>query len=562
MQIIKSLRSLLLFLIPLSGFAQSSYLMPGGKEEILLNRLEIKSATNENLNYSNIKPLSRRMVTNEVEKIDSLAKNNDPNAPELSAIDQYNIDRFLMNNSEWSRPRESYKSKGAPVFNRLYKTQGNMVEVNNPDFFMAINPVIQYQQSLEKGNNQNIYLNTRGIAMRGVIDHKVGFNLYFTENQERTPLYVQQFITEHKAVPGMGFYKNFKGNGGTDYFDIKGSLSWNVGKHIDMQFGYDKNFIGSGFTSLLLSDFSNNALFLKINTRIWKFNYENLFMELTPDFKRSSDKLLPKKYFRMNHLSINAAKWLNLGIFDAVMFGRKDHFDFLYMVPVLFVRAAEQQLGSPDNALLGIDGKANIAKKIQLYGQVVLDEFKLSEIKAKKGWWANKYGIQMGLKYIDVAGIKNLDLQLESNRVRPFTYSHFDSVANYTHYNQPFAHPLGANFQEYISILRYQPLKKLYLQAKIISWKQGLDLNGLNYGSNPLRNYNTRVSNYGFEVGSGNLAKGLNANFLASYELKENMFIDANLQNRSYKKNVGGNQNTTVLSLGFRWNMARRNFDF
>ena len=535
--------------------------MPGSKDYILLDRLEIKSATNANLNFSTIKPYSRRTVTREVEYIDSLVRNNDPNAPNLSEIDKYNMERFLMNNSEWSQPRESYISK-KPVLNALYKTKGNMVEINNKDFFLAINPIIQYQQSFEKDNSQNVFLNSRGIAMRGVIDKKVGFNIYFTENQERAPLYVQRYIAAHRAVPGVGYYKTFKGAGGTDYFDIRGSLTWNVGKHIDMQFGYDKNFIGAGYRSLLLSDFSNSAVFLKINTRIWKFNYENLFMELTPDNKRSSDKLLPKKYFRMNHLSINATKWLNVGLFDAVMFGRKDHFDFLYMVPVLFVRAAEQQLGSPDNALLGFDAKANIAKKIQIYGQVALDEFKLSEIKAGNGWWANKYAYQLGLKYVDAFGIKNLDLQLEDNRVRPFTYAHFDSVANYTHYNQPFAHPLGANFKELIGILKYQPITKLYLQAKMIYFKQGLDLNGRNFGSNPSVSYTTRVGNYGYEVGSGNKATCMNANFLATYELRENMFIDANLQNRTYKTEVTGNQNTTVLSLGFRWNMARRDFDF
>ena len=51
-------------------------------------------------------------------------------------------------------------------------------------------------------------------------------------------------------------------------------------KYIDVAFGYDKNFIGNGYRSLFLSDFSNNTLFLKLNTRIWKFNYQNLFMEL------------------------------------------------------------------------------------------------------------------------------------------------------------------------------------------------------------------------------------------------------------------------------------------
>ena len=35
------------------------------------------------------------------------------------------------------------------------------------------------------------------------------------------------------------------------------------------------------------SDFGNNYLFLKINTRIWKINYQNIFMELNPQFPQS-----------------------------------------------------------------------------------------------------------------------------------------------------------------------------------------------------------------------------------------------------------------------------------
>ncbi len=108
----------------------------------------------------------------------------------------------------------------------------------------------------------------------------------------------------------------------------------------------------------------------------------------------------------------------------------------------MFLRPAEQQNGSADNAFVGLDFKANIAHRFQVYGQLMFDEFVLSEIKKGDGWWANKWALQLGAKYIDAFGVKNLDLQLETNLVRPFTYSHFDTVANYTHYNQPLAHPL------------------------------------------------------------------------------------------------------------------------
>jgi hypothetical protein len=251
-----------------------------------------------------------------------------------------------------------------------------------------------------------------------------------------------------------------------------------------------------------------------------------------------------------------------VGIFDAVTFGRKDHFDFQYLIPVLFLRPAESDIGSADNAVLGLNVKANIKRKAQVYGQFLFDEFQFRELIKSTGYWANKFGYQLGVKYPDAFGIGNLDLQVETNRVRPFTYSHNNAVGNYTHYNQPLAHPLGANFQEYIAILKYQPTRKLYLNARANYYYQGLDTANINFGSNIFRNYTTRSKNHGYFVGDGNKAKSMNVNLLASYELKENFFIDANLQHRTYNVAVGGNTSTTVISFGFRWNMARRNFDF
>jgi len=410
----------------------------------------------------------------------------------------------------------------------------------------------------EKGNNQNLFYNSAGISIRGMINRKLGFDLYITDNHERDPLYVQQWIASHSAVPGVRFFKPFDANG-VEYFDKRGSVSFNASKFIDLQLGYDKNFIGDGYRSLFLSDFSGSTLFFKINTRIWKFNLENFYAELTPNNDRF---LTERKYFRMNNLNINVTNWLNIGFFDAVVFGRKDHYDFQYAIPVMLLRPIESDIGSKDNALLGLTAKANIKKKIQVYGQLMFDEFVFHELIKNRGFWANKFGHQIGIKYPDAFGIKNLDLQVEENRVRPFTYSHDYVVSNYAHYNQPLAHPLGANFQEFIGIAKFQPVKKLYLQAKAIYYYQGLDTAGVSYGSNIDLLYQTRAGDYGYYVGDGNTVKSLNMNVLASYEIKENFFIDANFQRRTYRFKSGGDPGTTVVSFGFKWNMARRNFDF
>ena len=89
-----------------------------------------------------------------------------------------------------------------------------------------------------------------------------------------------------------------------------------------------------------------------------------------------------------------------------------------------------------------------------------------------QGWWANKYGWQAGLKYIDVFGLNNVDLQVEFNTVRPYTYSHKVSSENYGHYQQSLAHPLGANFNEYLFFADYK-IKKLLFHIQLMKAKYG-----------------------------------------------------------------------------------------
>jgi hypothetical protein len=233
---------------------------------------------------------------------------------------------------------------------------------------------------------------------------------------------------------------------------------------------------------------------------------------------------------------------------------------------VIFLRLAEQQNGSSDNAFVGMDFKANVAKRIQLYGQLLLDEFVLKEVRGGNGWWANKFGLQMGAKYINAFSLKNLDLQGEINMVRPFTYSHYDSMANYTHYNQPMAHPLGANFVEAIGIIRYQPHPKWTTSARLIVWKQGTDTSAdSNIGSDVFKvNTSRSFGDYGYTLPSGPRATGVNAQLLVSYEVKENLFLEASALIRNFKSDVDNtaNRNSSIITAGIRMNMFRREYDY
>ena len=567
MQIIKSLLKLVVFICPFFAAAQSTYLPQGDKGYHFVDRLEIKAGTNTDINFSTIKPFSRRFIVSQAEYLDSIRTATDSAGiandghPRLTATDEYNLNSFLMNNTEWvSGSKESFASR-KPILKTFYKDRANMIQVNAKDFFLAVNPMLNLQAGKTNGNDELMFVNSRGISARGMIAKKIGFYTSITDNQERGPAFFQQRVNNFKGVPGYGFYKTFKGTG-YDYFDARGYFTVNAAKYIDIQFGYDKNFIGNGNRSLFLSDWGNSYLFLKLNTKIWKFNYQNIFMELMPQFGRAGDTLLDKKYSAMHHLSMNVTKWLNIGLFEGIVFGRKNQFEFQYLNPIIFYRHIEGTIGSPDNALAGIDFKANVAHSLQFYGQFLLDEFKLNEVKAGTGWWANKWGLQVGMKYIDAFKISNLDLQIESNTVRPFTYSHYNMVANYTHYNQPLAHPLGANFQEFVGILRYQPAPRWYINAKGIFYEQGLDsLNGRNFGANIFRDNTSRSGDYGYTLAGGRKATCFNTFLQLSYEVRENLYFDLSSQFRRYTVDQV-TTNTSLITAGIRFNMARREYDF
>jgi hypothetical protein len=557
------LTALALASLTFAATAQTTYLQLGSEDYHVLDRLETKSGRLSPDLFLNIKPTPRnKLVKFLVEQSEDTGFHN------LSLIDKYNLEHAISVSGEWAPDEDGAIDSKRPWFNTFYTKQPDMLHVKTDNFFLAASPVITAQGMYDNG--KNLFTSNRGIEMRGWIAKRVGFYTFFTDNQEAVPGYVGNWVDSSNAVPGVDYFTR-KGTNKYDYLIARGYFDFAAVKdHINVSFGYDKQFLGNGMRSVFLSDFGAASPFLRINTRIWKLNYQNLYMELTPQFVRGKDTKLPHKYATMHHLSVNVTPWLNLGMFEAIMFSRRDRYEFGYMVPIILYRQIERSLGSPDNALLGIDGKILIAKRIQLYGQLLLDELTSKELVSGNGYWANKFAIQAGAKYFDAFGIKNLDLQGEVNIVRPFTYAHFDSTANYTHYNQPLAHPLGAGFGEVLGQVRYQPVRNLFLNLKGMYYMRTADTSGTNYGSNIFEDYRSRTAisdplgQYGYGLVNGVRSKCATVNLNASYELRENLFIDLGATYRMFAFPDGKTATTTDTYFygGFRLNFARRDYNF
>ncbi len=527
----------------------------------LLDRYQIKSGKMGVGYHNTFRPYKREAVAEFLSAIDST---------EYSGVDLFNLSYLKNDNWEWIENADNKSRKN--LFKNFYKKQSDFYHVKTKDFDLHVNPVIHFSAGGSSNDSVSTFINTRGIEIRGMVDKKIGFYSYLGENQARFPAYVRNYENNNNVVPGEGFWKNFKTEA-YDFFTARGYISFEATKHINFQFGHDRFSVGNGYRSLILSDFAPAYLFLKISTNIWKFQYTNLFTQMKADaFGTGVGSLsgsgFPDKYVTFHHLGINITDNFNLGIFESVAFGREDSignakFNLNYLNPVIFYRAIEQQGGSTDNAILGMDFLWNLKKKFSFYGQIVIDELKVGEIFSGVGWWGNKQGVQLGAKYIDVFNLPNLDLQVEFNSVRPYTYSHETLFTNYAHYRQPLAHPMGANFKEWVGILRYQPFNRLNFTGKIIFNQSGADISNSNYGQNILLDEGTHPNEFGNKIGQGIENDLLFLDFTASYHLKQNFFIDAKLIYRRNKSPEAVFQTeNTHIAISVRLNIPQRLQEF
>ncbi|WP_038032644.1 capsule assembly Wzi family protein [Thermonema rossianum] len=521
----------------------------------LLRRYELKGKRWDTLWHYSQLPASRQAVLGLLRDSSRFS----------STADRFN--RHYLQRDNWDQSdslARLYERKTAQGFwGHFYRQPAALYSAHVPGFRLAVNPVLDFQAGKDSRLEAWTYQNTRGVRLRGSINDRLSFFTYLTDTQARYPLYVQQYVDATRALPHEGYFKDGDRPSPTtyDFLSARGYVAFRLLPSVEMQFGHDRNFIGYGKRSLILSDFAAPYTFLKITTRVWKLQYQNLFAEMVADVSEA-DGLRPKKYFAFHHLSAYLTPRLEIGLFESVVFGRQGGFELHYLNPIIFYRSVEQHVGSPDNVILGGDFRWMALPRLALYGQVVIDELVVSEVRSGKGWWGNKQALQLGLHYVDAFGIDNLDLQGEVNMVRPYTYTQDTLTKAYTHYRQPLAHPAGANFYELLGVVRYQPLPRWRFEGQWFYIVKGEDRPGENWGGNILLDNRSRVQDYGNHLAQGVRTTTALAELRASCQVYHNVFLEASYLWRQVKQDTGTRTNTSFVSVGLRMNAARRRAEF
>lgn len=548
--------------------AQTDYIPFGDKQYQLLDRLKIKLKDYPGLNFTTVKMVSRADFTETIEKIAALDKSGEISHL-LTDMDRDDIRNALMNNADYTANYQDSFQLKEPVLGFLFPTPAHLYQTIGKDFSFVADAVVNFQLG-HSTDDQKLFQNTRAIRFRGKIEDRVGFYALISENQERDPLYVQNAVNPYKngiiGLPGQAFYKDFDNHPGAfDYFGIRGGITFNAGKKVDFVLAYDQFKIGDGFRSLFISDYGAPFYFLKANVHINdKFDWTSVVAQTIAPFTNAAifgrDSTRPRNYMMFHHLDWQTTSFLKVGLFENTIFNGSVNVGDphgIYNTDPTKGPVSTPEKGNTARSRVGIDFRAVPVRNVELYGQWLIDGLTDwgTSFKNRNAW-------QLGAKYIDAFGIDNLNLQAETNIVRPYAYSSNYVENNYTNYNMPLAHPLGSNFKEAIGLLSYRPLKKLYVNLKGIFYKKGLDENNLNYGGDLLRPFTYNKPTEPFKIGAGNTNVVSIYSATVSYELLQNLYIDGNYTYRKSKTDLNGPNNVKFYTFGLRWNMPHRDYDF
>jgi hypothetical protein len=414
-----------------------------------------------------------------------------------------NFIKRLCPNGDMCEPNSTTLKKRIAWKIGAYHYQNSLINVERkpqngePLFRLYVDPLLnlQYINMMDDGNDTisgKYYINTRGINAHGDIGTKISFETSFYENQAFFPGYIRDFANSSSVIPGQGRWKTFKvdtadpSHFGYDYAMATGYLSYTPCRHFNVQVGSGKHFVGDGYRSLLLSDNSFSYPYARLTG--WfgpanMFQYTAIYVSLMNLYSNSAipfgtERLFQKKAATFYQFSANIGRMAEVSIFQGLIWKAADDHNkqcirLAYVNPVMLTSVFSFGLNDEDNYLLGGTFHVDILKTLRLYGQFVADDFGDSI--------RHKTGFQLGVKYYNAFTLKHLHLQFEFNKVNPYTYSANDSMQAYSHYNQPLAHPLGANFTEISASLQYK-IGDFYLHARFTTAKIGADTAGHVYG--------------------------------------------------------------------------------
>ncbi len=247
--------------------------------------------------------------------------------------------------------------------------------------YVAINPILNIGFGYDVSAKKFLTFNQKGLEIRADFSNKVSIYTSFINTVGKFPSYINIYNAQTGIVPGEGNIRN-RGKGGLDFSSINAYISYSPVKQFNIQVGNGKHFIGDGYRSLFLSDNAYTYPYVQLTTTVWRIKYMNIYAELIDNLRNFNDfgQGFPRKLANFNYFSIDAAKFLQLGVFEGITWRRttdkgNTFFDYNFLNPLIGARAFQKKLNANTTKVYGANIKVTLPKYIVLYGQYMFNKY-------------------------------------------------------------------------------------------------------------------------------------------------------------------------------------------
>ncbi|MFP4378790.1 MAG: hypothetical protein ACLFP4_17250 [Spirochaetales bacterium] len=227
----------------------------------------------------------------------------------------------------------------------------------------------------------------------------------------------------------------------------------------------------------------------------WQYgsgSVEILYMELTATNYEGNGRF-PNKHYMFHSISHHFLPWLEISVFEAVVFGPR--FDLVYFVPFTQLFYQQAFTGFDDNSLVGVSAEARLPADLHGAFSIFIDDLGFNDLAQFDFSTKYKLALQAGLEWVPDLTWLNKSAA-EYTLVAPYMYSHVDKQfsepdsapnnTNYTHLGENLGPALRPNSDRFVLEASFRPLELTDVGVTVQQIRHGNASEGVTSGDGSL----------------------------------------------------------------------------
>lgn len=416
------------------------------------------------------------------------------------------------------------------------------VASQDKQFTINFQPIYGYNFSFKDGTH-SLSHRWSGFWAYGYIGKNFGYSFDFRGNQEDGT-----GVDSTKTFsPETGVIARFRKNG-LEYTDVKATLSYNW-KWGNITIGKDYMPIGYGSNGkIILSTKAPSFPLIRLDIKPVKwfsFNYAHIWLNSdVVDSTKIRYSGIPNTYqvsdvpkFMATHsLIFSPFKGFKFLLGESIIYN--DQVKLAYLTPIMFFRAFSHYQGelTRSNTVSNSQFFTQISSRNHIPNTHLYASFYVDEVSLRNTG-RNQTAYNIGASITDFP-IKNLFLNTDYTRTRPFAYIHFLPMQTYQNAGYNLGHWIGPNADQWFNELRYRIIRGLEFKLLYSVIRKG-----------SIGTPKQQTNENGTPFLWGNVKKMQNLEYNLTYEIIHDFFLNISYQNINFDSNISNPNTQNIVSI-------------